>query len=84
MSVWIDINDRKPPLDEEVLILYKDKNDELVEENLHYGIARLIERSSFVNSEYKFLTWSYFISYQGYYEVVFWTPLVDLPRINSI
>lgn len=43
MSVWIDINDRQPPLDEDVLILYKQKDDELMEENLFYGIARLFK-----------------------------------------
>ena len=34
VSVWININDRQPPLDEDVLILYKHKDDELTEENL--------------------------------------------------
>ena len=39
MSVWIETKKEMPPLDEEVLILYKDKKDELKEENLFYGIA---------------------------------------------
>ena len=32
MSVWIETKKEMPPLDEEVLILYKDKKDELKEE----------------------------------------------------
>ena len=30
MSVWIKCKDKMPPLDEEVLILYKDKEDNAV------------------------------------------------------
>ena len=38
MSVWIETKKEMPPLDEEVLILYKDKKDELKEKiyNLEY------------------------------------------------
>ena len=77
MSVWIKCDDRMPPLNEEVLILYKDKSDELTQENLFYGIASWGKDSNF-----GFERWSYFTEYQGYYEVVYWTPLIDMPRIE--
>ena len=76
MSVWINAQDKKPPLNEEVLILFKDKKNELKEENLYYGIASWIKDSNF-----GFERWTFFTEYQGYYEVVYWTPLVDMPRI---
>lgn len=79
MSVWIKAEDKKPPLDEDVLILYKDKKDKLTEDNLFYGIARWTEDSNF-----NFERWSYFTECQGYYEVVFWTPLVDMPHIKNV
>ena len=82
MSVWIDVNDRQPTLDEDVLILYKHKDDELVEENLFYGIAHLFEHNIFGNNNCRRIDWSYYIPYQGCYEVVYWTPLVDMPRIK--
>ena len=78
MSIWIKTADKLPPKGEEVLILYKDKNEELKEENLFYGIAAWIEDSNF-----HFDKWSNFTEYQGYYEVVYWTPLVDMPRIKE-
>lgn len=79
MSIWIKTEDRMPQLNEEVLILYKDKKEELTEDNLYYGLARWIEDSNF-----HFERWSYFTEYQGYYEVVFWTPLVDMPNIKRM
>lgn len=79
MSVWIKTEDRMPPENEEVLILYKDKEDELTEDNLFYGIARWIEDSNF-----HFKGWSSFTEYQVYYEVVFWTQLVDVPNIKRL
>lgn len=78
MSVWINTADRMPPLNEEVLILYKDKKDKLIEDNLYYGIAKWVEDSNF-----RFERWSHFIEYQGYYEVVYWTPLIDMPHIQK-
>lgn len=83
MSVWIDVNYRKPPLEEDVLILYKQIDDELMEENLFYGIAHLFKTSLFGNKEYETIKWSYFTAYQGLYEVCYWTPLVDMPRITG-
>lgn len=77
MSIWIKTTDKLPPKNEEVLILYKDKDEELKEENLYYGIASWVEDSNF-----HFDRWSHFTEYQSYYEVVYWTPLVDMPRIN--
>ena len=77
MSMLISKKDQMPPINEEVLILYKDKKDELKEENLFYGVASWIKDSNF-----GFEKWSYFIEYSGYYEVVYWTPLVDMPRIK--
>ena len=43
MSVWISTKDRMPPINEQVLILFKDKKDELKEENLFYGITSWIK-----------------------------------------
>ena len=83
MSVWIDINDRKPPLDEDVLILYKHREDELTEENLYYGIAHLFKCNVFSDKNCRRIDWSYFIQCQGFYEVCYWTPLVDMPRIRQ-
>lgn len=77
MGVWIKTSDRMPPKNEKVLILYKDKTDELKEENLFYGTARWIE-----DSNYHFERWSHFTEYQGCYEVVYWTPLIDMPHVN--
>lgn len=76
MSIWIKVEEQKPPFDEEVLILFKDKKDELKEENLFYGIASWIKDSNF-----GFERWTYFTEYSEYYEVVYWTPLVDMPKI---
>ena len=38
MSIWISTKDQMPPINEEVLILYKDKKDELKEENPILGL----------------------------------------------
>ena len=78
MSVWIKCEDRMPPLDEEVLILYKDKADELSQNNLFYGIA-----IRYKDTNFGFERWSNFTEYQGYYEVVYWTPLIDMPSIDK-
>ena len=78
MSIWISTQDRMPPLNEEVLILFKNKKDELKEENLYYGIASWIKDFNF-----GFARWTYFTECSGYYEVVCWTPLVDKPRIAT-
>lgn len=78
MSVWHNIAERKPPLYEDVLILYKHREDDLEEKNLYYGISHRLE--SYFNGECR---WAYYIQYQGCYEVVYWTPLVDMPRIKE-
>ena len=78
MSVWNKCKDKMPPLNEEVLILYKDKSDELSQDNLFYGITSWIKDSNF-----GFERWAYFTEYSGYYEVVYWTPLVYMPRIEG-
>lgn len=78
MSVWIKCKEKMPPLNEEVLILYKDKSDELTQENLFYGIASWVKDCNF-----GFERWTYFTEYSGYYEVVYWTPLIDMPRIEG-
>lgn len=39
MSIWKKTSEEMPPLNEDVLILYKSKNYELKEKNLMYGIA---------------------------------------------
>ena len=82
MSVWIETKKEMPPLDEEVLILYKDKKDEVKEENLFYGIAsRKIFKMFSDSSGYE--DWTKFTEYQGYYEVVYWARLYDMPRIKN-
>lgn len=81
MSVWIKCEDRMPPLDEEVLILYKDKADKLSQNNLFYGLAKRYIHKLFPSSE-GWEDWSSFTEYQGYYEVVYWTPLIDMPSID--
>lgn len=82
MSVWIKCSDRMPPLNEEVLILYKYITDELSQDNLYYGIAKRIIYKPFPSSE-GWENWSSFTEYQGYYEIVYWTPLIDMPRIDK-
>ncbi len=77
MRVWTKTSEKLPPLNEEVLILYKDKDEPLDYENLYYGIARWCKDTNF-----GFVGWSHFTEYQSYYEVVYWTPLVDMPRIE--
>lgn len=81
MSVWVKAKEQMPPLGEEVVILYKDKADELKADNLYYGIARRIIDKPFASAE-GFEKWSTFTDYQGYYEVVYWAKLYDMPRIN--
>lgn len=78
MSVWMKASEQLPPLNEEVLILFKDKEDELNYENLMYGIA-----SRVIDTNFKFERWTYWTEYSGHYEVVFWTRLVDMPRLEN-
>ena len=83
MSVWNDAKKSFPPLGEEVLILYKDKEDELKVENLFYAIAkRYIYR--FFTADKGHEEWSTYTEYQGNYEVVYWTPLIDMPHIKEV
>jgi hypothetical protein len=82
MSVWNKCKDKMPPLNEDVLILFKDKKDKLTYENLYYGIAKRYIHKPFPSSE-GWEDWSHFTEYQGYYEVVFWTPLIDMPMIEG-
>lgn len=70
MSVWIKCKDKMPPLDEEVLILYKDKEDKLTYENLYYGVAKRCIYKPFPSSE-GWEDWSSFVEYQGEYVVVY-------------
>ena len=77
MSVWVKASEQLPPLNEEVLILYKDKTDKLEYESLYYGIAQ-----RYIDPNFKFERWSSYTEYQGYYEVVYWTRLVDMPRLE--
>lgn len=78
MSIWKKTSEEMPPLNEDVLILYKHKDDELKEENMMYGIASWIRDSNF-----GFERWTYFTEYSGYFEVIYWTPLVDMPHIEK-
>lgn len=86
MSIWTKAEDKLPPLNEDVLILYKDKTDDIDEENLFYGIARRFIHNPFHSENGGYETWSSFTEYQGYYEVVFWCPLMDMPTriINEL
>lgn len=65
MSVWKKTSEEMSPFNEEVLILYKSKNDKLKEGNLMYGIASWIQDQNF-----GFERWTYFTEYSGYYEVI--------------
>ena len=76
MSVWINTKDRMPPLNKAVLILYKDRFTDLKRENLRYSIAQRVVDN--ITGEER---WSYFIEGLRHYEIVYWTPLVDMPRI---
>ena len=67
-----------PPLYEEVLILYKDKEDELKQENLYYGLSMRCKDTNF-----GFERWSYYTQYQGYYEPVYWMPLPNMPIVED-
>lgn len=78
MSVWKKANEEKPPLNEDVLILYKHRDEELKEENLLYGIASWTQDTNFC-----FERWTYFTEYPRYFEVIYWTPLVDMPHIEE-
>lgn len=82
MSVWIKASEQMPPIGEEVLILFKDKADELKQENLFYAIAKRCIEKWFSNSD-GFETWSRFTEYQGYYEVVYWARIYDKPTIEE-
>lgn len=77
MSVWIKAKEQLPPLDEQVVILYKDKDDSIDYDNMYYAIAMR------VNDRYLGETWSRYTEYQGYYEVVYWARLYDMPRLKS-
>ena len=78
MSLWTKASEKFPPLNENVLILYKDIEESLDYENLYYGIATWYKDTNF-----GFERWSHFTEYQSYYEVVYWMPLVDMPRIEA-
>ena len=82
MSVWINVKEELPPLDEEVLILYKDKTDSLIYDNLYYGIARRMIYKPFSTGK-GWEDWSRYTEYQGYYEVVYWARLYDMPRLEG-
>jgi hypothetical protein len=82
MSVWIKASEQMPPLDEQVVILYKDKEDDLAPDKLYYAIAQRTIIKPFPSSSERYETWSRFTEYQGYYEVVYWARLYDMPRIE--
>ena len=78
MSVWIKASEQLPPLNEQVLILFKDKKDKLTYDNLYYGIA-----SRVMDTNFHYERWTHWMEYCGYYEIVFWTRLVDKPRLED-
>ena len=77
MSVWIKASEQLPPLDEEVVILFKDKEDTIDYDNMYYALAKRYNDSLCGER------WSHFTEYQGYYEVVYWARLYDMPRLES-
>lgn len=81
MSVWIDVCKGYPPYGEEVLVLYKDRKDELKHENLYYAIAHRCMHN-FLGSVID--TWSTFTEYQSHYEVLYWARLYDMPIITEV
>ena len=76
---WNKCEDVLPPLNEEVLILYKDKTDELKQENLFYGLSKRCKDTNFGYEK-----WSYYTQYQGYYEPVYWTHLPNMPVVEHV
>lgn len=83
MSVWIDANKQMPPLDEEVVVLYKDKKNKLSHENLHYAIAHRFIWNPFHLDNGGVERWSDYTEYQGYYEVMYWARIYDMPAIKN-
>ena len=75
---WNKCEDVMPPLNEEVLILYKDRTDELKQENLYYGLAK-----RWIDTNFGFERWSYYAQYPGYYEPVYWMPLPEMPIVEE-
>lgn len=75
---WNKCEDGSPPLNEEVLILYKDKADELKQENLFYGLSKRYKDTTFDCER-----WSYYTDYQRYYEPVYWTHLPEMPVVEE-
>ena len=75
---WNKCEDVLPPLNEEVLILYKDKTDELKQENLYYGLSMRCKDTNFGYEK-----WSSYIEYPGYYEVIAWMPLPNMPIVEE-
>lgn len=74
---WKRCEDELPPLNEEVLILYKDRTDELKQKNLYYGLAKRWEDIS------GYERWSFYAQYPGYYEVVYWMSLPEMPIVEE-
>lgn len=79
MSEWIRADEQMPPLDEEVVVLYKRKEKEFEEtpDNLHYAIAYRFK------DEDGFIRWSNYFEYQCYYDVVYWARLYEKPTLKS-
>jgi len=83
MSVWIDAKKETPPLGEQVVILFKDIEEELTQENLYYEIAERRIYNPFNIEGGGKEEWSIFTGYQGCYEVVYWARLYDKPTIKE-
>lgn len=84
MSVWIDAKKETPPLNEPVIVLFKDKETELKPEHLFYAIAERCMFNPFKVEGGGMEMWSTFTEYQGHYEVVFWARLYDKPNIKEV
>lgn len=78
MNKWNKCEDVMPPLNEEVLILYKDKADELKQENLFYGLSKRCKDTNFGYEK-----WASYIEYPGYYEVIAWMSLPNMPIVEE-
>lgn len=74
---WNKCKDVLPPLNEEVLILYKSRTSKLKQDNLYYGLAK---RSK---NDFGYERWSFYSQYPGYYEVIAWMSLPNMPIVEE-
>ena len=76
MKKWIKTKDIMPPLNEEVLILFKEKEN-LKTKNLYCGTASRRKDPYFGEG------WTDFAQYPERYEVIYWMPLACIPAVKE-